>query len=78
MPKYQNKQSLRNLAIEQANQLFTSIRALGQANFMSPSPFLEIGVASVLLKEFYMGWEEMPMLCLAPYSDGGHRIYSSV
>lgn len=52
---------LADLAMGQDNPLITSMRSLGQANFMPPSPFLDIGVASALWKERYMGRKEMPI-----------------
>lgn len=52
---------LADLAMGQDSPLITSMRSLGQANYMPPSPFLDIGVACMLWKERYMGQKEMPM-----------------
>ncbi|SVM43099.1 oxidoreductase-related protein [Klebsiella pneumoniae] len=45
----------------QDNPLIAAMQSLGQANFMPPSPFLDVGVAGALLKERYMGRKETAM-----------------
>lgn len=52
---------LADLAMGQDNPLIAAMQSLGQANFMPPSPFLDIGVAGALWKERYMGRKEMPV-----------------
>ncbi|MDR6614765.1 FAD-binding oxidoreductase [Klebsiella michiganensis] len=52
---------LADLAMGQDNPLIAAMQSLGQANFMPPSPFLDVGVAGALLKERYMGRKETAM-----------------
>ncbi|QGN38131.1 NAD(P)/FAD-dependent oxidoreductase [Klebsiella oxytoca] len=52
---------LADLAMGQDNPLIAAMRSLGEANFMPPSPFLDIGVAGALWKERYMGRKEMAL-----------------
>ena len=50
---------LADLVMGQDNALISAMQSLGQANFMPPSPFLNIGVTIALWKERYIGRKEM-------------------
>lgn len=50
---------LADYVLGEDNPLIASMQALGQANWMPPSPFLDVGIAASLLKERYLGRNEI-------------------
>ncbi|WP_058910057.1 NAD(P)/FAD-dependent oxidoreductase [Entomohabitans teleogrylli] len=50
---------LADYALKQDNPLIAAMQSLGQANYMPPSPFLDIGIAGALWKERYLGRKEI-------------------
>lgn len=50
---------LADYAVGHDNPLIATMQSLGQANFMPPSPFLDIGIAASLWKERFLGRKEI-------------------
>lgn len=50
---------LADYVLGEDNPLIASMQALGQANWMPPSPFLDVGIAASLMKERYLGRHEI-------------------
>lgn len=50
---------LADYALGRENPLIAAMQSLGQANFMPPSPFLDVGIAGALWKERYAGRKEI-------------------
>ena len=50
---------LADYVLGEDNPLIASMQALGKANWMPPSPFLDVGIAASLMKERYFGRKEI-------------------
>lgn len=50
---------LADWVMKQDNPLIANMQSLGSANFMPPSPALDIGIAASLMKERYLGRKEV-------------------
>lgn len=49
---------LADVMLKQDNPLIADMQSLGEANFLPPSPILDIGIAGSLLKERWLGRKE--------------------